>query len=369
MADELHDAATKLVGLAARVAARLPVGARAKSRLQGLRSELDRIGDPDGAWGHFAARIDARYVTDASALDDADKRRLFKDMVRLVEFEPHAYCNRLCPFCPNVDGKRIKDWSPMDFSVYRRTIDDLAAIGYDGIVRFARYSEPLACKTICDYVSTARAGLPAAEIDIVSNGDYLDADLLERLADSGLSALRISIYPKGYDWNVAAAREQLDKLLRRANTTATLLVDAPDRLYWRLAHPRVQIFAEAADLNRVGFDRGQTLEGLIDRAYVRRSPCTMVFANVTIDFNGAVMPCCNLRSDVPQHKDFVVDVVSGNRSIFDVYASSAMSQWRASLARAGAKKAPCDTCKQKAIDDPVALALLDRRLGARLARP
>ncbi|MBN9495472.1 MAG: radical SAM/SPASM domain-containing protein [Alphaproteobacteria bacterium] len=367
MADDASNPIEKLASLAARAGARLPLGEKMRTRLNTMRSELDRMADPDGAWGHFAARVEARYATDASAFDDAEKRRLFKDMVRLVEFEPHAYCNRLCPFCPNIDGKRIKDHSPMDFAVYRRTIGDLAAIGYDGIVRFARYSEPLACKTICDYVSVARAGLPNAEIDIVSNGDYLDADLLDRLADAGLSILRISIYPKGYDWNVAAARDQLDKLLKRAKTTAKPLVEASDRLYWRIAHPRVEVYAEAADLNRVGYDRGQTLEKLIDRSYVRKSPCTMVFTNLTIDFNGAVMPCCNLRSDVPEHKDFVVDVVSGNRSIFDVYASKAMSEWRASLARAGAKKSPCDTCKQKAIDDPVALALLDRRLAARLA--
>jgi hypothetical protein len=366
--DDAPGTIAKLAGLAARAGARLPIGGKARARLQSMRSELDRMADRDGAWGHFASRLDSRYVSDASVFDDTEKRRLFKDMVRLVEFEPHAYCNRLCPFCPNIDGMRIKDHSPMDFAVYRRTIDDLAAIGYDGIVRFARYSEPLACKTICDYVSVARAGLPAAEIDIVSNGDYLDDELLERLADAGLSILRISIYPKGYDWNVAAAHEQLDKLLKRAKTTAKQLVETGDRLYWRIAHPRVEVYAEAADLNRAGYDRGQTLEKLIDRSYTRKSPCTMVFANVTIDFNGAVMPCCNLRSDVPTHKDYIVDVVSGNRSIFDVYASKAMSEWRASLARAGAKKAPCDTCKQKAIDDPVALALLDRRLAARLGR-
>lgn len=368
MTDDASGAIAKLAGLAARVGARLPLGTKARGRFASMRSELDRMADPDGAWGHFASRLDARYVEDPSAFDDETKRRLFKDMVRLVEFEPHAYCNRLCPFCPNVDGKRVKDHSPMDFAVYRRTIDDLAAIGYDGIVRFARYSEPLACKTICEYVATARAALPAAEVDIVSNGDYLDAELLDRLAGAGLSILRISIYPKGYDWNVAAARDQLDKLLRRAKTTAVPLVETPDRLYWRIAHPRVEVYAEAADLNRVGYDRGQTLEKLIDRGYVRKSPCTMVFANVTIDFNGAVMPCCNLRSDVPAHRGYIVDVISGNRSIFDVYASKAMAEWRASLARAGAKKAPCDTCKQKTIEDPVALAILDRKLAERLKR-
>ena len=366
MASNIHDVAARVTGAVARVAQHLPIGKAARDRAQALRNEIDLVSDPTGSWGNFVASIDRRYVSDASAMTDEEKRALFRDMVRLVEFEPHAYCNRLCPFCPNVDLDRIRDWTPMDFGTYRRAIDDLATIGYSGTVRFARYSEPLSCKTICDYVSVARKALPDAHIDIVSNGDYLNADLLDRLADAGLSTLRISIYPKGYDWNIAAAREQLDKLLKRVKAEAELLVDSPDRLYWRIPHPRVAVFAEAADLGNLGFDRGQTLTELTDTGYTRTSPCTMVFNNFTVDFNGAVMPCCNLRSDSPKHKDFVVDVISGNKSIFEVYASKAMSEWRASLARADPKKSPCNSCKQKTIEDPVALKLLDARIAARL---
>ena len=368
MAGDMHRILARLAGAGARAAGRLPIGKAARDRAQALRNEIDLVSDPSGSWGHFVSAIDPRYVADASGGTDEQKKQLFKDMVRLVEFEPHAYCNRLCPFCPNVDLGRIKDWTPMDFSTFRRAIDDLASIGYDKTVRFARYSEPLSCKTITDYVSTARKALPKAHIDIVSNGDYLNSKLLESLATAGLSTLRISIYPKGYDWNVAAAREQLDKLLQRIDGKAELLVDSPDRLYWRIPHPVVEIFAEAADLGSLGFDRGQTLDDLVDEKYVRKSPCAMVFNNFTVDFNGAVMPCCNLRSDSPKHTGYVVDVISGNRSIFEVYASKTMSDWRASLARADPKKDPCRTCKQKTIEDPIALSLLDGQIAARLSR-
>jgi radical SAM protein with 4Fe4S-binding SPASM domain len=366
MADKIGRILNRLTGLGARAAGRLPLGAKTKARARALRGELDRLADPDGSWGNFVSALDERYVADSASFSDADKRRMFKDMVRLVEFEPHAYCNRLCPFCPNVDRGRIKNWTPMDFSTYRRAIDDLASIDYDQTIRFARYSEPLACKTIFDYVSTARAALPRANLDIVTNGDYLDVEMLSRLVDAGLSALRISIYPKGYAWDAAAARDQFGKLLSRIEREGELLVDTPERLYWRIPHPELRIFAEAADLVSLGFDRGQSLEDLVDRDYVRKSPCAMVFNNVTIDFNGAVMPCCNLRSDTAKHEGYVVDVISGNRSIFDVYASKTMTEWRRSLLRVDPKKDPCRTCKQKTIEDPVALALLDRDIARRL---
>ena len=38
-----------------------------------------------------------------------------------------------------------------------------------------------------------------------------------------------------------------------------------------------------------------------------------------MDYTGKVMPCCNLRSDFPEHRDFIVgDLSDGSSSIFDI---------------------------------------------------
>ena len=145
----------------------------------------------------------------------------------MVEFEPHAYCNRLCPFFPNVFLDRLKDSALMDIDTYRHAIGELEEIEFEQTIRFARYCEPLACKDICLYVSIARQALPRANIDIITNGDYLNQDLLARLAEVDLSKLNISVYPKGYLWDHDNAFDQLRKICKNADLEAHLTIQEP----------------------------------------------------------------------------------------------------------------------------------------------
>jgi radical SAM protein with 4Fe4S-binding SPASM domain len=123
--------------------------------------------------------------------------------------------------------------------------------------------------------------------------------------------------------------------------------------------------AYSHDFDTTGYDRGQLLEALVDPDYVRRAPCSLVFTNFTVDFDGKVMPCCNLRGDHPQHKDFVVGELGASRSVFDVYASRELAGWRRSLADVSEKDAPCRTCKQKTLEGE-ALVRLDAALRTKL---
>jgi hypothetical protein len=54
--------------------------------------------------------------------------------------------------------------------------------------------------------------------------------------------------------------------------------------------------------------------------------------------------CCNIRSDEPSHQPYLIDNLSGGRSIFEAYASASFAAWRRELLRFGAKRKPCDTC-------------------------
>jgi hypothetical protein len=87
-----------------------------------------------------------------------------------------------------------------------------------------------------------------------------------------------------------------------------------------------------------------------------------------MDFNGKVMPCCNLRSDHPQHLPFVLgDLTKGQESIFDVYAGLPFTDWRRGLVTVGEKGDPCRTCKQKVLEGP-ALLEIGRAIDAKLRR-
>jgi len=318
-------------------------------------------------WSHLVAVADHASLVHDPALDAAARRALFKRNVELVEVEPHAYCNRTCSFCPNSIIDRLTVTEHFDSALYDRLLGDLASIDYDRILRLARYSEPLAHDHIFEMVARARRRLPRAVIDIVTNGDYLTPRALARLVEAGLSILRISVYMRrGVAWSPDAARAEIGRGGRRVGLEPRWTDHTASSVGAGFTYPGLTIVAFSHNFDEVGYDRGQLLDKLVDRAYVRRSPCFLVFSNFTIDWNGKVMPCCNLRSDHPDHRGFVVgDLATAGASIFDVYAGPELTGWRRSLAGVGDKAAPCDTCKQKTLDGP-ALDRLDARLAPRL---
>jgi hypothetical protein len=318
-------------------------------------------------WAHLVSVVDDKSLRHDPTLDAAAKRELFKRNVELVEVEPHAYCNRTCSFCPNSVIDRLKVTQHLDGTLYEAMLDDLASIDYDRILRLARYSEPMAHDHIYDMVALARRRLPKAVIDIVTNGDYLTPAALARLVESGLTILRISVYMRrGVAWSPDAALAEIGRVGKRIGLEPRWTDGTASSVGATFTYPGLTIIGFSHNFDEVGYDRGQLLSQLVDHAYVRRSPCFLVFSNFTVDFNGKVMPCCNLRSDHPEHAGFVVgDLATSRASIFDVYAGPELTAWRRSLAGVGDKAAPCATCKQKTLEGP-ALAQLAARLAPRL---
>jgi len=317
-------------------------------------------------WTHFLSILDRRTLEHDAGLDAEAKRVLFKRNVDLVELEPHAYCNRTCSFCPNATIDRLTVKTTLDRGLYESILDDLASIGYDRVLRFARYSEPMAHEHIYDLVALARQRLPGATIDIVTNGDYLNPRAVARLREVGLSVLRVSVYMRrGVGWSVEAAHDEITRLGRRIQLAPTWDAPTATTVGASFPTPGLPIVAFSHNFDETGYDRGQLIEQLVPRDWVRRSPCFLVFSNFTVDFNGTVMPCCNLRSDHPKHKAFAVGDLARRSSIFDVYASAEFTAWRRSLVTVGDKADPCRTCRQKALEGP-ALERLGRAVDARL---
>lgn len=284
-----------------------------------------------------------------SDLDARARVQLFKSLVNYVEFEPHAYCNRTCVFCPNSTLDRKNNREVFDRALHRKVLNELAEIDYSGMVAYSRYSEPLAREEIFDYITEARRTLPRACLKIITNGDYLSHDRLQRLQSLGLDYLAVSIYlPEGVAWSQQTALEQLGKFSKRIGigfqirrkTRTRVLVDFTKNLSGMRMDARCHDFGPG----RQGFDRGMSVAWLSPSSFVRRDPCLFVFRNFTMDFNGNVMPCCNLRSDYSQHAPYVLGNVS-NETVFDVFSGPLFVQWRRTLSTFAAKSPPCKHCQ------------------------
>ncbi len=305
-------------------------------------------------------------------LSQEEKKALFKKNVQMVELEPNSYCNRTCSFCPNSFIDRIKEKTYLDHGIYDSIIRDLAAINYDGTLRFARYSEPLAFhENLCNLITKAREQLPNCTIDIVSNGDYAKPQVLEALKKAGLSVMRISIYPDTKDktWTKESAKAKMLTLGKRIGLPAEKITEYGDSVSCVYPFDGFRIEAWSHNFDVKGFDRGQSMPDLIEKDFVRKSPCSMVFTNFTVEFDGTVMPCCNLRSDYEDHKKYKIGNLSepGSTSIFDVYANKNYNAWRRSLVRVSGKADPCRTCKQKASFDESKLASVAPKIDKKLA--
>lgn len=304
----------------------------------------------------FSTRIGRRQFHRQS--DPAVQKDLFARYVKRIVIETSSYCNRRCVFCPNADGSRLKARHVMPEAMFRTVIDDLAEIGYARTILFHLYNEPLADPAIFDRISYARSRLPKAILSFNSNGDYIRAGTLKRLAEAGLTNLHISIY--GPEHGVF----DKDYVSKRMQDMAELcgLSKAP---VWRSeieclvsgvfedGDARLPIGIQAKDFNQSGYDRGGLVDfeqqELPDRLY----PCPSPFDEFLLTWNGVAVPCCNLVGDRPEHQRFGAGEVTTPGTIFDIYANGPLVEWRRSLMRFDAHAAPCNACTRQSV--PIAM--------------
>lgn len=71
--------------------------------------------------------------------------------------------------------------------------------------------------------------------------------------------------------------------------------------------------------------------------FIRAAPCFHPNMQVSIDYDGIYTLCCNIRSDVKEHKDYLIGNVENN-SIFELFTSDKIIEFRKHLLRGNNKK-------------------------------
>lgn len=295
------------------------------------------------------------------------QRELFKQFVETVEMEIFSYCNRVCTFCPNskIDRRSVKNY--MNLKTYSNIISQLASIDYSGDVWYSRYNEPTSDReTFLARIEEARSALPKARLCSYTNGDYLSLEYLSHLRWAGLDLLKIMIYlppgePEtmenfcqrmttrlqqiGLDWSFGGkGAHGAVKASPPTEFYGTVVIN-PEPLYGLEVTCEYKKFTTPG----IGTNRGGLLEtgGVLDR----QEPCIIPATGMFVDWNGSVVPCCDIRSDAPEHKDCVVARLTPESSLFAVYANSPLVDWRRSMFKFGSKKEPCNTCIRVQVPD------------------
>ena len=283
-------------------------------------------------------------------LDIQSARQLFASSVRYIEVETHSYCNRVCWFCPNshIDRHSHREYLPE--AAYMNLLRDLEAIAYRGAFSFSHYNEPFGDDIIYKRIRQTRESLPRAALRANSNGDFLNPSVIRKAADAGLNKLTISCYFKAdYEWTRTRAVAAFSRIADRCDLKLHKMSENPNNsLVCHAGYGNMRIVFFCPNFHSMGIDRGGTIEGMPVRDTARTSPCLYAVTDMSVDYRGQVMPCCQLRSDVEAHKHLALGRITDEPgSIFRIYSSQAAAAWRAQMVRYGEKSNPCHKCRAR----------------------
>lgn len=233
---------------------------------------------------------------------------MLKD-IRLIEIEINGFCNRICSWCPNSFIDRTKT-NRLPEELYLNLLKQLSKDGYDKTISFSRYNEPMAD---IDYFAfctrLAKSTLPNVKLVSNTNGDFITKENLDKIF---IDELTIMDYD-GLGMDKCKAR--LKKVGAEIIHTTLEYIRAKykniDILYLIDWCKNYKIDNRGGSINRDIYytDKGEMKPAKIswngDRNK-RTYPCNEPQYFIGIDYNGNVMPCCNLRSDNKDHSLYVI---------------------------------------------------------------
>ena len=212
------------------------------------------------------------------------------EQIRLIEIELFSYCNRTCSFCPNSFIDRHTTNKLLDIDIFKKIIHELSAANYSNYISFSIYNEPLSHRDILeDRIKYIRKYVPNAKLVMNTNGDYdwngIDVDELTVM-----------------DYDNKLKKEELGVVVSETN-------------------PKIVRKMRLGKIN----NRAGALD--IQGNFVRDMPCFEPTYFVGIDYTGDVVPCCNIRHDVDNHKPFVLGNLK-QESLISVLSSKKAVKFR-----------------------------------------
>ena len=144
-------------------------------------------------------------MADAISFSESElsKRVRLADVVPLekpftIQFDVSSVCNLKCEFCP-IHGSAQKmvvkkQTRFFDFEQFTKCIDDIKdSFGCVKQILFTGSGEPLLNPRIVDMIKYISDSKTAERITVITNGLLLTNELSDKLIDSGLSLLRVSV--------------------------------------------------------------------------------------------------------------------------------------------------------------------------------
>ena len=194
--------------------------------------------------------------------------------------------------------------------------------------------------------------LPEAKIEIYTNGDFLDKEGVASMAEAGVKHIQATAHGSNNKNKFRNLSIELDRRLKRLGMPYRYVVDDAD-LGLRIAHidtgRDLTIYYFAHDFYRRdsggvlwASDRGQSLD--VNKNYFRHQPCFIPFVEMQVEWDGRMLPCCQINPDAFSKDDYVLGSIRQDTDIFLEWTNSRHAAWRQHSFDTKQDSAPCSTC-------------------------
>ena len=235
-----------------------------------------------------------------------------------IELSIIDVCNRSCSFCPKADPKIAPNtYQKMTMSLVEKLTNDLKKINYQGSVTLCGYGEPMLHKRVFEM---SKKLAEAAFVEIVTNGDTLKSDTINKLYNSNVNKLLISLYD-GPDQVT-----KFKKMAKEAKVPEDFVI-LRDRWHGSDKDYGLKL------TNRTGTIDIGNQDSIGTFTY-----CNYPSYSVLIDWNGDVFLC-------PQ--DWQRRITTGNvmqSKLFDIWTDKAITKYRKNLLEGKRCNSPCSEC-------------------------
>lgn len=235
-----------------------------------------------------------------------------------IELSIIDVCNRSCSFCPKSDPKIAPDtYQRMQMNLIDKLTQELKEIGYKGSVVLCGYGEPMLHKDIniiCKKLSEV------SFVEVVTNGDTLNAKKIKELYANNVNKLLISMYDGEHQIN------EFKRMIKLAEVPDDFVI-LRDRWYDAKKDYGLKL------TNRTG-----TINIGVQEEIGKYKKCFYPSYQFLIDWNGDVFLC-------PQ--DWQRRVTMGNmmqEHVFEIWTNNIMSKFRKNLIEGKRINSPCTLC-------------------------
>lgn len=276
--------------------------------------------------------------------------------LRRIEIELHSYCNRKCSWCPNnkIDRSFYQEMPEETFlKIMYELKDNNFAKFRKGqyqetcIITFNRFCEPMSnIELLKKRVKQAREILPYAIYAINTNGDYLSK---ENIDDLLIDSIHIMDYDcKGRDHGLEVLKENNMLYFKESKEKGWLYAihKTIGRVIYCYDWPRLtEIEDRAGSITNIHYSKCD-VKWKNDRL-IRTVPCIEPTYYLSIDYAGNVTPCCHIRADYNEHKDFVMGNVN-IQSLPNILNSNKWVVFKDTMSNEDYTKYPevCKTCNK-----------------------